>query len=314
MWSRQTYGDIFQQLIIREEIARIKEELFEEFPSTENREVMRRAKAEYTKYLHLEESYWQQKAGYDWLVDGDRYTRFFHSLVKGRRQRLKLLKIQNSKGDWLEDSTEIAEEAVQFFQKQFMQERDSTDHSLLAHVPALINEEENATLGAIPNSEEVKNAVFKLNGDSAGGPVCFLENFINHVGTLLVQTADIVRTELISYISKRGKPSNVVIKLDMAKAYDRVSCFFLMKILRKMGFSNKVVDLIWRLITNNYYSVIINGQPHGFFHSTRGVKQGDPLFPALFILSAEVLTRALNALFNNDQFIRYGMPKWSPNL
>uniref|UniRef100_A0A0V0IRF8 Putative ovule protein n=1 Tax=Solanum chacoense TaxID=4108 RepID=A0A0V0IRF8_SOLCH len=120
--------------------------------------------------------------------------------------------------------------------------------------------------------------------------------------------------ELISYINKRGKPSNVVIKLDMAKAYDRVSCFFLMKILRKMGFSNKVVDLIWRLITNNYYSVIINGQPHGFFHSTRGVKQGDPLFPALFILSAEVLTRALNALFNNDQFIRYGMPKWSPNL
>uniref|UniRef100_M1CSU0 Non-LTR retroelement reverse transcriptase n=1 Tax=Solanum tuberosum TaxID=4113 RepID=M1CSU0_SOLTU len=275
---------------------------------------------------------------------------------------------------------EIAEEAVQFFQKQFMQERDSTDHSLLAHVPALINEEENATLGAIPNSEEVKNAVFKLNGDSAGGPVGFLENFINHVGTLLVQTADIVRTvrdffaanslpksithtnlvlipkksnvqsfsdmrpislssfvnkifssiihdrlqdilpkiissnqsgfvkgrsiienvlltqELISYISKRGKPSNVVIKLDMAKAYDRVSCFFLMKILRKMGFSNKVVDLIWRLITNNYYSVIINGQPHGFFHSTRGVKQGDPLFPALFILSAEVLTRALNLI------------------
>ena len=41
---------------------------------------------------------------------------------------------------------------------------------------------------------------------------------------------------------KRGKPSNVVIKLDMTKAYDRVSWFFMMKVLRKMVFLN------WRCI------------------------------------------------------------------
>lgn len=87
-----------------------------------------------------------------------------------------------------------------------------------------------------------------------------------------------------------------------------------MKVLRKIRFSNRVVDLIWRLISNNYYSVLINGQSHGFFHSTRGVKQEDPLSPTLFILSAEVLTRALNGLFEDGQFVGYGMPKWSPNL
>lgn len=86
------------------------------------------------------------------------------------------------------------------------------------------------------------------------------------------------------------------------------------KVLRKIGFTETFVDLIWRLLSNNWYSVLINGQSHGFFHSTRGVKQGDPLSPALFILSAEVLSRALNALFEDGRFVGYGMPKWSTKI
>ncbi|XP_059292200.1 uncharacterized protein LOC132045634 [Lycium ferocissimum] len=65
---------------------------------------------------------------------------------------------------------------------------------------------------------------------------------------------------------------------------------------------------------NNWYSILVNGQSHGFFHSTRGVKQGDPLSPALFVLSAEVLSAAMNALFEEDSFRGYEMPKWSSKL
>ncbi|WMV19415.1 hypothetical protein MTR67_012800 [Solanum verrucosum] len=120
--------------------------------------------------------------------------------------------------------------------------------------------------------------------------------------------------ELVTDITKRGKPTNVVIKLDMAKVYDRVSWVFLMKVLRKMGLSDRFVNMVWRLISNNYYSILLNGPSYGFFHSTRGVKQGDPLSPTLFILSAEVLSRALNSLFDDPQFVGYGMPRWSANL
>lgn len=60
--------------------------------------------------------------------------------------------------------------------------------------------------------------------------------------------------------------------------------------------------------------MLINGQSHGFFHSTRWVKQGDPLSPALFILPAEVLSRALNSLFEDDLFQGFWMPKWSANI
>lgn len=65
---------------------------------------------------------------------------------------------------------------------------------------------------------------------------------------------------------------------------------------------------------NNWNSILINGQSYGFFHSTRGVKQGDPLSPALFILMEEALSRALNNLFNCAGFQGYGLPKWSEKI
>lgn len=81
-----------------------------------------------------------------------------------------------------------------------------------------------------------------------------------------------------------------------------------------MGFREVFIDMVYRLVSNNWYSVLLNGQANGFFKSTRGVKQGDPLSPILFILATEVLGRALDALFDNPKFIGFGMPKWGLNI
>lgn len=72
--------------------------------------------------------------------------------------------------------------------------------------------------------------------------------------------------------------------------------------------------MIWRLLSNNWYLVLVNGQSNGFFKSSRGVKQGDPPSPTLFILVAEVLARSLNTLHQDLQFKGYGLPKWSPQI
>uniref|UniRef100_M1BM57 Reverse transcriptase n=1 Tax=Solanum tuberosum TaxID=4113 RepID=M1BM57_SOLTU len=72
--------------------------------------------------------------------------------------------------------------------------------------------------------------------------------------------------------------------------------------------------MVWRLISNNWYSILVNGKSYGFFKSSRGLKQGDPLSPTLFIIAAEVLARGLNNLNDDVDFKGYGMPKWSPPI
>lgn len=114
--------------------------------------------------------------------------------------------------------------------------------------------------------------------------------------------------EIIRDINIRKNFQNVVVKLDMAKAYDRVLWFYLTKVLRRFGFSELIIDMVWRLVSNNWYSILVNGQPYGFFHSSRGLKQGDPLSPTLFIIAAEVLALGLNKLHEDKEFKGYGMP------
>uniref|UniRef100_M0ZKY9 RNA-directed DNA polymerase (Reverse transcriptase) n=1 Tax=Solanum tuberosum TaxID=4113 RepID=M0ZKY9_SOLTU len=111
--------------------------------------------------------------------------------------------------------------------------------------------------------------------------------------------------EIIRDIHRRDKLHNVVVKLGMAKAYDRVSWKYLLKVLRCFGFSERIINVVLRLISNNWYSMLVNGQSFGFFQSSRGLKQGDPLSPTLFIIAAEVLSMSLNKLFEDQVFRGY---------
>ena len=83
------------------------------------------------------------------------------------------------------------------------------------------------------------------------------------------------------------------IKLDIQKAYDMVDWRFLCKTLEAFGFSHQWINLIYQCISTTKISVLINGTPEGFFETSRGLKQGDPLSSFLYIIMAEAFGRAI---------------------
>lgn len=60
------------------------------------------AQAELKIYLHYEEEFYRQKSSVQWCEEGDRNTKFFHSMVKGRIKKLYLSRIQMKDGSWTE--------------------------------------------------------------------------------------------------------------------------------------------------------------------------------------------------------------------
>ncbi|XP_059310078.1 uncharacterized protein LOC132061246 [Lycium ferocissimum] len=141
-WSKNTYGNIFQQIATIEDTIKVKELQFQNNASKENRMRLHQAQAELTKFLHLKEEYWKQKAGMKWFNDGDRNTKFFHSYVRGRRNKLTLKRIQDPTGTWLENEVDIGSEAIRFFKSQFSEENAGEDYALLKNIPKLITEEQ----------------------------------------------------------------------------------------------------------------------------------------------------------------------------
>jgi hypothetical protein len=85
-----------------------------------------------------------------------------------------------------------------------------------------------------------------------------------------------------------GKVGYMAVKLDMSKAYDQVEWVFLEKVMSRMGFDRRWIALIMECVSSVSYSILINRAPVGNFKPSRGIRQGDPLSPYLFLLCAQV--------------------------
>ncbi|VFQ84579.1 unnamed protein product [Cuscuta campestris] len=122
--------------------------------------------------------------------------------------------------------------------------------------------------------------------------------------------------EAVHLLDKKVFGGNFILKLDMAKAFDKLDWGYLEALLKAFGFSNLSTTLLMANLRGSYFSILLNGEPAGYFKMERGVKQGDPLSPLLFILAAEGFSRLINQHMDSSHLLRFnsGQVKFPSHL
>ena len=113
---------------------------------------------------------------------------------------------------------------------------------------------------------------------------------------------------------KGGSYEYMALKLDMSKAYNRVEWYYLEGIMRKMGFRERWINLVMGCVKTVSYSVLVNGEPCGTIFPTRGIRQGDPLSPFLFLLCTEGLNGLIKKADLQGDIHGYSLCRRGPKL
>ena len=106
----------------------------------------------------------------------------------------------------------------------------------------------------------------------------------------------------------------MAVKTDMSKAYDRLEWDFVETALSRMGFHTQWITWIMQCVSTVSYSFLFNGQAKGLVVPERGIRQGDPLSPYLFIICSEVLSGLCNTALIQGSLLGLRVSKHSPRV
>ncbi|XP_022869151.1 uncharacterized protein LOC111388627 [Olea europaea var. sylvestris] len=276
LWNKELFGRVDNVILeLEERVGALDSRLQAAFSNEAEQEYLS-SKMELEEWQRREEIRLSQLAKKKWLSDSDNNSKFYHAVVSQRRRKSKLNQMKLTDGTIMSTPQQIHAEAVKYLQ-------------------IVLTSEESEIILVQRMSVILSRIISQEQGAFIPGRSIF-ENIT-------------LTQELVNSLNKKVRGGNVMIKVDMAKAYDRVEWHFLLHVLSSFGFPMMFCKLIEQCISTPWFSVMMNGTMQGFFKSTRALRQGDPLSPYLFIIIQEVLTRLLKRGFEEGQIGCFSHPR-----
>jgi len=123
----------------------------------------------------------------------------------------------------------------------------------------------------------------------------------------------ILSHEVIHSLQKKKLPG-MLLKIDLSKAFDKIIWDYMREMLLTFGFDKLWVTWMLNLTSTSFFSILVNGIPSRPFTPSRGIRQGDPLSPFLFIIMAEGLSRSIQAAVANNTLAGLALHGISPPI
>ncbi|GKD75465.1 RNA-directed DNA polymerase, eukaryota, reverse transcriptase zinc-binding domain protein, partial [Tanacetum coccineum] len=156
------------------------------------------------------------------------------------------------------------------------------------------------------SSKEVKDALFDIGDNKAPDPDGYTALFFKKAWPVIGNdVVNVVREFFNTGYERKGGLKRVAFKIDIHKAYDTVNWSFLEKILNQFGFHSTMVNWIMKCVSTSAFSISVNNEIHGFFKGGRGLRQGEPISPYLFIVVMEVFNLIMQRNIGRDKNFHY---------
>jgi hypothetical protein len=170
-WNQMVFGEVERQVrLAMDEFNRIQQIIDSDGFSDEYYVQELEAQLLLTKAMNHQEDIWKEKARDQRFIHGDRNTSYFHRVAEIRDATNSITFLQDGELVITEPS-DIEGHIINYFQSIFTVANNCIQNDLISEtIPSLVSVDENGMLLQIPQREEIKDAVFALNGDGAPGP------------------------------------------------------------------------------------------------------------------------------------------------
>ncbi|XP_061371646.1 uncharacterized protein LOC133314221 [Gastrolobium bilobum] len=279
-WNNHVYGYIHQRKkFIMQQIEKVQ---FQRISSDCMRlqDTEKYLQKEFNQVLDEEEMLWYQKSRHNWIVDADKNARYYHLRIIVRRSSNKISRLKKDTNQWIEEPKELKDHVCNFYRNLFTEESTSRRWLSSPSFWAPVASESRERQWKFVNCQIVETVRKIWSNPSLVAEINstllrlkpLMENLVSpfqvsFVPNRQIQDNIIIVQELVHSMHKmKGKKAFMAIKIDLIKAYDKLS--------------GKTSDFI----------------------PSRGIRQGDPLSPYLFVLAMEKLTHIFLTALNGGMW------------